>query len=91
MNSIVLAVGNIPPYAQSMLHMLIAINRFTAFFYPMDHSTIWSNRLTGGTIVAVMVLSVLLHIVPFYGIPLFIPNAGSTLEWNYLNGYEIQV
>ncbi|KAH7704962.1 hypothetical protein AAVH_27842, partial [Aphelenchoides avenae] len=50
----------------SILHVLIAANRLTAFFFPLEHSSIWRNRVVVGSTAAVLVTSVLLHIVSFY-------------------------
>ncbi|KAH7712818.1 hypothetical protein AAVH_19851 [Aphelenchoides avenae] len=85
----------VPTYAQSMLHLLIAINRLTAFFYPLDHSTIWSNRVTATTIAVAVALSILLHFAPFYLLPLFYTGSMFCMvcndeKWNPLTGYQAQ-
>lgn len=86
----------VPTYAQSMLHLLIAINRFTAFFYPLDQSTIWSDRATAAAIIVVAALSTLLHFIPFYLIPLFYTGTLFSMEsddgsWNPVTGYQQEV
>lgn len=68
--SLSLAVDNVFVYAQSAMHLLIAVNRFTAFFFPLEHSSIWNSRVMGGSIAASAALSVLLHVVPYYGLTL---------------------
>lgn len=56
-------------YVQSMMHLLIAVNRFTAFFFPLAHSSLWNNRVVGGTTVVVLTASALLHVAPCYIVP----------------------
>lgn len=73
------AIGNIPQYAQSMLHLLIAVNRFTAFFAPLSHDSLWGPRVVGGSLAASLVLAVLLHVIPFYGLPWLSGGPGGTL------------
>lgn len=68
-------------YAQSMMHLLIAVNRFTAFFLPMAHSSIWSRRVVVGTTVTLLFASVLLHAAPCYTVPL-----QDVLDWVFLLG-----
>lgn len=87
---IIIAIGNIPQYAQSMLHLLIAVNRFTAFFAPMSHDSLWSPRVVGGSLVASMLLAVLLHVVPYYAPPWLSGDPGS-FQWNFMMGTQVQV
>lgn len=69
-----------------MMHLVIALNRYTAFFYPMEHSHIWRCRMVGGSIAGVAVLSVMLHVVPLYILPLFF-----RLEWDVMLGLQFNV
>lgn len=63
----------VPTYAQTMLHTLIAVNRFTAFFYPLNHASMWNKRVVRGTLAGVTLLSILLHAIPFYAFPWIVP------------------
>lgn len=59
-----------------MLHLLIAVNRLTAFFWPFKHSSMWSIRVTAWTILVALLASAILHIVPYYALPLM-----GVIEW----------
>jgi hypothetical protein len=85
------AFGIILPCAQAMLHLLIATNRFTAFFFPLNHSSIWNKRLTYGPILAVVVLSISVFVGTIYGLRL-IPDDGSYYNlWNIFAYFYIPV
>lgn len=51
-------------YVQAMLHTLVAVNRFTAFFFPLKHSSMWTNRVVIMSTAVVAALATLFHFVP---------------------------
>lgn len=63
--------ANVLIYVQGMLHTLIAVNRFTAFFFPMKHSSLWNKHVVAGSLAMVAVIAILLHLVPRYIVPLW--------------------
>ncbi|KAH7708349.1 hypothetical protein AAVH_24405 [Aphelenchoides avenae] len=57
----------------------------------MDHSDIWSSVLVGGSIAGVAVLSVILHLVPMYILPLFFRPGAVGLEWDVMLGLQFNI
>lgn len=85
------AVGIAMPCAQAMLHLLIAANRFTAFFYPLDHSAIWRKRMIIGPIVVALVLSILVYVGAYYGLRLIPDNGSHETIWDVFTYFYIPV
>lgn len=81
-------VGKPSIYMQSMMHLIIATNCFTAFFFPFDHDSLWSKRLVGGSIAAATMLSIMLHAVPLHVLPALHANEA---EWDCFSGYQNMV
>lgn len=82
-------IGNSLVYAQSMLHAIIAVNRFTAFFFPMTHSEIWSQRTVRWSLASVAALSLTMHVLPKY-IPELI-NALSATQIDTIYAGEVSI
>ncbi|KAH7715274.1 hypothetical protein AAVH_17364, partial [Aphelenchoides avenae] len=63
-------VSPIIAYAQSLLHLVIVITRFTAFCFPLAHSSAWSSRNVLVVFIAIAAGSVSLGVGPpaFFGI-----------------------
>ncbi|KAH7698637.1 hypothetical protein AAVH_34268 [Aphelenchoides avenae] len=68
--------------AQAMLHLTIAANRFTAFFFPLEHSRIWSKRLISITFGVIGLCALLLHTAPLYGLPLLLRRKRNYDYWD---------
>ncbi|KAH7715275.1 hypothetical protein AAVH_17365, partial [Aphelenchoides avenae] len=63
-------VSPIIAYAQSFLHLAIVTTRFTAFCFPLAHSSVWSRRnaLVVFTVIAALSLSLGVGPSAFYAI-----------------------
>ncbi|KAH7719225.1 hypothetical protein AAVH_13290 [Aphelenchoides avenae] len=85
------AFGIILPCAQAMLHLLIAANRFTAFFFPLSHSSIWNKRRTFVPILSVVVLSISVYVGTIYGLRLFPDDGTSGEPWNNFAYFYVPV
>lgn len=78
---------------QPLVHTVIAVNRLTAFAFPLRHSTIWNRRSVTATILGMATLAVLLDGVPYlyFGIASALeppsahggPSGGQHLPWHF--------
>lgn len=73
-----------------LVHTIIAVNRLTAFAFPMRHSSIWNRRTVVASIVGMVLLAILLDGVPYlyFGIVAAVepPDAhsGPSGQWQFL-------
>lgn len=75
---------------QPLVHMVIAINRLTAFVFPLRHSTIWSRRAVIVSTAGMATIAVLFVVIPSSYIRVLFavdPTAGHTpvgdMTWDY--------
>lgn len=79
-------IGDVPLYAQSLLHLLIAVNRCTALFAPLSHDLLWSPRIVAGSLAGTFLFAVLLHMVQYFVMTWL---SGDPDQW--LDGEQVHV
>lgn len=86
---ILLQVYAILLMCQPLVHTIIAINRLTAFAFPLRHSAIWNRRMVTASILGIALLALVIAGVPYlyFGIVSAVePPASSELhlQWDIL-------
>lgn len=65
-----------------MLHVAMAVNRFTAFYCPLTQSYIWRRRNVLVWLLCIVLTSLLLHVVPQYVVPRLIGCTKDASEYD---------